>query len=334
MNQSKLCKEGVKWVVYPQDIRKHIDRVSDAQSDVNRYRKYGDPGWAERLEIIKRWSPLKNQPSLIKVDFNNDDSQDIIYLTKDINPVKFHNIGGIKIYFAYQMSTQSHFLSVLSRIGLETHDNKILYKDLIGSMRAIIKHPYKNNRAGIQTIRNLSWNKLRSQVDLMVKVAVDRFNSLKPISEYSVIIPAASTSDLNNKIVERMLKYADKNVVVAKDAVIKNTMGNLQIDYDKLNKIDPFYREKTEKILKNLQRHPEDPFEIKKIYDPKYRRFFTHFLKFKNPEDRELFKAITGGNLLFVDDTFGSGQTSHEMLRLVKSYGPGEVYMFALLKDY
>jgi len=58
------------------------------------------------------------------------------------------------------------------------------------------------------------------------------------------------------------------------------------------------------------------------------------FMHINDVLDEELFLKINNGNVLIIDDSFGSGVTMREASRAIKHLNPKRVDAFILLHDY
>jgi hypothetical protein len=174
----------------------------------------------------------------------------------------------------------------------------------------------------------------KANYELFLQKAVLGFNQIQPINEYDIIIIPESSSPLVYDLALR-LKQKAGNVYLAKDALVKNALENIQIDYDsylKTAKTDE-EREKRKKRLDADMRNAikTGKFKIKGVFGGR-RGFFSNFLVFRSEAHREIFNKIANGRVLLVDDQYTTGATTKEMIREILTYVPKELTVFTLLK--
>lgn len=238
-------------------------------------------------------------------DFKNDDSQDIIFLK--YNPKTIINKGSVAkttAYYGY-------------KINPSFKEEKI-------------KQDF------LQSLKNLSNNKISIQdYELFLAKAIIGLDRINPINEFDIIIIPESSSSLVYDLATR-IKAKSPNTVLAKDALVKNALDNIYIDYEKYLSTakDEKDKEKRQKQLQvDFARATESGiFKIKKVFAQR-RGLFSNYLVINSEAHRTIFNKIQGGKVLLVDDIVTSGATIREMLREIKTYAPEEIVIFSLIKN-
>jgi hypothetical protein len=238
-------------------------------------------------------------------NFKNDTQQDIVFLK--YNPKTIINKGSIAkttAYYGY-------------KINPSFKEEKI-------------KQDF------LQSLKNLSTNKISLQdYELLLTKAVVGLNRVVPINEFDIIIIPESSSPLVYDLALRVKNKAP-NTVLAKDALVKNALDNIHIDYDKYLSTakDEKDKEKRKKQLEvDFKRATESgTFKIKKVFTQR-RGLFSNYLVVNSEAHRAIFNKIQGGKVLLIDDIITSGATIKEMLREIGSYAPEEIIIFSLIKN-
>jgi orotate phosphoribosyltransferase len=101
-----------------------------------------------------------------------------------------------------------------------------------------------------------------------------------------------------------------------------------------MEKVNAVNSEKTKKDIFRAFKKATDldkPFKMKDVWAP-HRKFFVNFLKFNTNNDRQLYNAVAGQNILLVDDFKTSGTTIKEMIRQLSELGAANIVVFVLIK--
>jgi len=228
-------------------------------------------------------------------DFKNDLDTDIIYLkTKSFNK---------------RMS--------------KTANNKIFYSYKYGEN-------FKNKDVKNKFLMELKHLKFDSRyIDVLISKAIANFNSIYPISNFDIIVTPKSSAPLVNEMAKRIRDKAGSNVILATDTFVKNSIENVIIDYDKVNKIKGSNRKSFDKQLKNAT--STGIVNMKEITTVWWRRLISNFLKFDSELHRKVFNAIHDGKVLIIDDIITTNSTIVEMNSQVNKILPREVCNFVLI---
>jgi len=180
----------------------------------------------------------------------------------------------------------------------------------------------------LKAIKMLEIN--RRDLDQFLSKAVLGFNKKFAINSFDTIISPTSSSLVLSEFVNMI---ADKGAIrnVYNDSFVKAAQDEIQLDLDKVNKIKD---EKTKvEIFKAFKRAtaPDNLFKMKDIW-ARYREYFINFLKFNTENDRRLYNAVTGKNIVLVDDFKTSGTTIREMLNQLSDLGAANVVVIVLIK--
>lgn len=232
-------------------------------------------------------------------DFKMDNSDDVVYLTYK-NLLKERRFQGIKIIYGSQI------------IGSNSGENREIGNSFMKK--------FKNKQVD------------QHSYDLFLSKVINKFSYDHPIGEYSIIVSPSTQTPLLNDVV-RMLKSKAVNTLLASDVIIKNTIDNIKIDYEKYNSKAPTKWDVRTELDKQFHRATQEgTFKIKKIL-PMFRKFFSNFLIFKNDTHRQIFNSIRGGNVLIVEDYITSGNTLKEILRLVNELAPKQITIFVFISN-
>jgi len=209
------------------------------------------------------------------------------------------------------------------------HGNKIIY----GCQ--IIKKNNKDEFTFLRSLKDINNSEVKispENYQLLLNKIINKFNYEHPVGEYDIIISPASKSKLLLDIVKK-LKAKDINVLLSNDSIIKNTLDGIKIDYEKYKSTTPTKWDIKEELDKQFKRATKDgDFKMKKI-SPRFRKFFSNFLVFKNENQRRIYNAIRNGRVLIVEDYITSGSTLKEMLRLIEELCPQDLEIFVFIKN-
>lgn len=166
-------------------------------------------------------------------------------------------------------------------------------------------------------------------LDQVVNKAVIGFDNVFGLNNYDTIITPESSSLILSKIANAIeSKSGVANLFT--DAFVKSASTDIKLDMDKVNELP----EKTKKeVFRAFTKatDPSKPFKIKEIFSA-HRKFFIDFLQFNTQNDRKLFNAVEGKEVILIDDYKTSGTTIKEMLRQLADLGAAKVTVFVFIK--
>jgi phosphoribosylpyrophosphate synthetase len=166
-------------------------------------------------------------------------------------------------------------------------------------------------------------------LDQVINKAVIGFDNVFGLQNYDTIITPESSSLILSKIASTIEnKSGVANLFT--DAFVKSASTDIHLDMDKVNALP----EKTKKeVLRAFTKatDPSKPFKIKEIFSA-HRKFFIDFLQFNTQNDRRLFNAVEGKDIILIDDYKTSGTTIKEMLRQLSDLGAAKVTVFVFIK--
>jgi len=272
---------------------------------INGYIKFYHPKLDKQNEPDMPWEN-KSEGVILKDDefifnFKTDTENDIIHLSYKSSLLKQGTFHGNKIIYGCQI--------------IKKND-----KDEFSFLRSL------------KDINNAEAHISPEDYELLLNKIINKFSYEHPIGEYDIIISPASKSRLLYDIVKK-LKAKDMNVLLANDSIIKNTIEGIKIDYEKYKSTVPTKWNIKDELDKQFQRATkEGDFKMKRV-SPRFRKFFTNFLIFKNDNQRRIFNAIRNGKVLVVEDYITSGTTLKEMLRLIDELTPQDLNIFVFIKN-
>jgi len=196
----------------------------------------------------------------------------------------------------------------------------------------IIKKNNKDEFTFLRSLKDISKAEVYispEDYEMLLNKIINKFNYEHPVNEYDIIISPASKSRLLMDIVKK-LKSKDRNVLLSNDSIIKNTLDGIKIDYDKLKSTKWNISDELDKQFKRATENGY--FKMQKVF-PRFRKFFTNFLVFKNENQRRIYNTIRNGRVLIVEDYITSGSTLRETLRLIEELCPREIEIFVFIKN-
>ncbi|MBO6272462.1 hypothetical protein J6O48_06755 [bacterium] len=247
---------------------------------------------------------------IFSFDFLNDDNNDIIKL-KNIGYKSdiFNNC----YYYGYEFeSNVESYLRTLFIKNIKFPDDSISEKD-------------KNTFIG----NAVRW--LDSNINLL---------------NYNVIIYPQSMSELCRDMLKYLVKFTDPKYISIE--VVKKIPSKIEFDYERFNievldAILPNGRPRYTDIqkndvitkIKNLMNniHKNDYFSIaRNIKKTKYRSYIKNYYKFKNKQDKKIFRQLVNNNILIIDDIVTSGATIFNLLKTIRSLNDkNNITVFSLL---
>lgn len=141
--------------------------------------------------------------------------------------------------------------------------------------------------------------------------------------DIDIIIYPKSSSPLNFDIAKRIKDKLGYNTIIANDIIVKNNIENIKID---TSKISVKTAEKLLKIIVN-----REDFQLKHI-PPKFRHYFSNFLKFDDNVQHTYYNKLRN-NVLIVDDILTKGTTMRECELLARSLNPNFLLKYVLIKS-
>lgn len=187
-------------------------------------------------------------------------------------------------------------------------------------------------RSTIKNYTSLSTD-TQSKLIQVIEDSIKKLNEFHRIDSFDMICSIESTAPLNKLLISKIKPYAKPDVLIVDDLFVKNNIiQNIELDMDMLEGESLKTQEDILKLYDKIVKKGE-PFFIKNL-KASHRRYFTHFLKFKDDLQKEIFDHILGHSVLLVDDTVGEISTFADMMRLLLPYRPSEYLCYAFLKDY
>jgi hypothetical protein len=170
----------------------------------------------------------------------------------------------------------------------------------------------------------------KKDVELMLSKAVVSFNSIVPLSSFDLIVTPSSTSKVLDLLRNFLHAKAGSNTLVSSDLFVKNTIDNIELDEEKLNKIEKSKQDQIRSILNKA--FSKEDYKLRSI-PPRYRKFIFNFIKFNTESEKRILNAIVNGKILVVDDILTEGTTIKNIIKLLYSAGAEEIVSFVLLTD-
>ena len=251
----------------------------------------------------------------ILFDYDNDDNDDVLMITGDSSG--YSNIGDVDVFYAYRFN--------------ENMSDK--YK--VKRVRDYIKK-YINSRAVVN-----------SNVDRLIENGVLLFDSIFDIDRFSVLVSVESSyseSSSVDSILYWMTGYADNtDLIESSIKLIKDTYDNAKFDENKAYESlinDGRSEVESKKIINRVVRkfnslkESGELFQIKRFLPRCIRSSFSEYIKFKNDEEKEMYKNLQGVEVLIYDDFLTSGSTLKEISRVLRSINPdNKLSEFVLIKQ-
>lgn len=228
--------------------------------------------------------------------WKEDSPEDLINLKLQRHNKLLSKKDGNKIYYAYKFNKSVEGQNSVLRKSIKYLDDKVNKKD----------------------------------VELMVSKAVVNFNSIVPLSSFDIIVTPSSTSKVLDLIKNFIHAKAGSNTLVASDLFVKNSVDNIQLDQDKLDKVPEDKRKQIVQILNKI--FSKEDYKLRSI-PPRYRKFILNFIKYNTEVEKRIINGIVNGKILVVDDILTEGTTIKNMIKLLQSSGASEIVSFVLLTD-
>lgn len=228
-------------------------------------------------------------------DFKNDTDSDIIYLKNKSFNKKMSKTSNNQIFYSY-------------KYGKDFHDSVVKNKFLVELKHLKLPDKY---------------------INILISKAINNFNAIHNVSSFDVIITPKSSAPLANEIAKRIRAKAGANTILCTDAFVKNSVENLQVNQEKVDKIQGPSKKAFESQLKKAT--ATGILNMKEIKNVRWRRLVSNFLTFDSQISRKVFNAIHDGRVLIIDDIITTNTTIVEMNKQVNKLLPQEVCNFVLI---
>lgn len=180
----------------------------------------------------------------------------------------------------------------------------------------------------LKAVKMLEINK--RDLDQLLNKAVIGFDKEFNISSFDTVISPTSSSLVLSDLVDLISKKGGiRNVF--NGSFVKSAQDEIQLD---IEKVEAVTSEKTKKdIMKAFKKATDitSAFKMKDVWAP-HRKFFINFLKFNTDNDRRIYNAVSGKNIILIDDFKTSGTTIKEMIRQLAELGAANIVVFVLIK--
>ena len=228
-------------------------------------------------------------------DFKNDDPNDILSLR--FKPArksgKKSGNTSYSYYYAYQLKKS----------------------DLSGELMKAIK----------SLDGSIDENSMRMFVNKAVMGFYKQFGN-----KFDTIVTPVSSSKVLTEVANQLHDKMGDNVVMFPGAFVKTANTDIEFDTEKVNALPDKSKGQFMKVLNKIKLS-DKPFKMKEVFSP-YRKFITNFIKFNSNNDRKLMNAVTGKDVILIDDYKTTGTTLKEMLSQLINAGAKTVAVFIILK--
>jgi len=193
--------------------------------------------------------------------------------------------------------------------------------------------PFEIKNDFIKNIRYKDLSKIKSDdYNNFIKNSVIRLDKTINLSIFDLIIYPQSRSSLINDIIKQILYYGNPSLRTIE--LVKDSIDNIDFNRDALefflddkkynNRDKDIIRKNIDNLIKNIKTN--NYFSISNsITKPKYRKFLSNFLKFRNPEEENTFRLMNDSNILIIDDITTSGTTIREITRNINRLNPQNI---------
>ena len=247
----------------------------------------------------------KSENGLYIIDYNENDSTDLIYLE---NPQLYKSsLGNHTYWFGYKFNPEvsskerTEFINYIKRVG----ENKISDKDL----EYLITRPL---------------------------FTLDKVINLYNIDAF--IYPLSNRSKLVTDMVRVINGWTSREMVRMSFELVKSIPTEISFDWDTfnadygddLNKYNQMVDYVKDILLPKI--HSLDYFSLAHNVKPKYRSYITNFINFKDNDIDKISSLKEGSNILIVDDINTSGSTIKEIIRkLNKLNSKCNIFIYTLI---
>jgi len=236
-----------------------------------------------------------NDDGTYEFNFNKDEKSDLLSLKYNKGFITKKTKNGIVSYFSYKV-------------------NRNLDKNQKNALLGYIKKDLKDTET---YERFLS----KSVIGLLNNPNIE-------IGDTDLILIPQSGSEVNKDLAIK-IKNKLPNAIFINDAIIKNVMGGVTVNYDKIKSstLKPEMIIELEDMIRRAEVDSE--FKLKKI-PPRFRKYIINFLQL-NTVGAKLMNKICDGKILIVDDIVSEGTTFNEINRLMETFAPKEIIFFSLI---
>lgn len=308
----------------------YLDRIRDAVRKVYDAERSLDE--VEKIDDAIEFDPRRND-----VYFRKDKGgrQDLVP-THDLRD-RVHLLRGMLVYGAYQVDDVLYGKEKAA--GTVWLPDEVREKDqtvakYIVKMRKAVKHPKQNN----------AWRFVERLIDTSIERMIKEPDM--DTKNITVLVPLGSTSKLNMIVAEKLKRRLGDHVIILNDFIAKNTWRNVKLspEYYRvmagaiaktgknkgklISKLGPMM---AKEILDGWQaRNPDAEFHVHDLPNTSLRPYFSEFYRAKDGSAVDILPKLKGANVLVIDDTYESGTTLFESVRVLKEFEASSVkgYIF------
>lgn len=162
----------------------------------------------------------------------------------------------------------------------------------------------------------------------------------KEISTFDIdclIYPVSGRSKLVDDILKETTRYLSRYSSKCSFQLVKSAPTDIRFDWDLFeleNSENINYASMITYVKENILSKIKDLdyFSLARDVKPKYRKYITNFLDFKDESELKKFQSLHGGNILIVDDINTSGSTIDEIIRILRKLNKeSRIYIFTLI---
>lgn len=298
-------------------IKDVVVKLYDKKMTVNEHEPLSDGIWPELDDDQKPTGRIRVEP-------DGDSIYDELVATGNKNEPALKNVEGVTVYPAYQVTR-----------GVERTPHG---PDMLKTIRHALKHPLDAAQEKI--------------VNGLIKSSVEEFSKKIPLSKIDVIIPLGSSSRVNLRIADEIVKASGKKIPILNGFIVKDVWKNVQVkprmpkefgpnpskkQIDAYRKIamerDSGFAGAVAHLEKMKRLHPDDPFEIKNSggHGRAWRIYYTLFYRTADGYSVNLINKIDDANVLIIDDTLEGGTTLKDAIRVINTFNPKSVSAYIFL---
>lgn len=189
----------------------------------------------------------------------------------------------------------------------------------------------KSNDSGdlMKAIKMLDSSIDNNSLNILLNKAIIGFMHNFNMSFDTIVTPESSSIILSELSKKLQNKIGSTNIFPS--AFVKNATMEIRFDEEKVNELPE--KNKNEFIaIYNKVINSGKSFKMKEINPARYRKFFKNFIIFNNDNDRKLYNAVEGKNVILIDDYKTSGTTLKAMLDNLIETGAKNVVIFVLIR--
>lgn len=171
-----------------------------------------------------------------------------------------------------------------------------------------------------------------------------RIENYCKFSDFGATVTIDSTKSdysLVDIIDNQLSEYLDGSYIPFR--LIKQTYDNVEFDANKATssmhaagKSEAYIQKEIKFTLQKFEelKSSGELFQMKRFMPKELRAGFSHYLKFRNEEEKEIYMSLQGINVLIFDDFMTSGATIKEIIRYLKSINDkNTLTVFVLIKQ-